>query len=1066
MRLSYAALNCVSHYSFLKGASSPHDLVQQAKALGYYALAITDECSVSGAVRAHVAAKEAGIKLLVGAEFVLADAPGIARLVLLAQSREGYGNLCEFITHGRRSAAKGSYRLTLADLAMPLEECLAIVVPEKWAPACAGERPEVAALEMIAARFIGRLWIGVELSWGEDDAGKLAALEEISTRTGLPLIACERLLFATRESKPLHDVLTAIRMKSTVAELGLDALPHAEHCLKPLPQLLRRYPAAALIETFVAATRCRFSLDELKYEYPREVVPDGQTPAAYLRTLAYEGAQKRFPHGVSEEARAQIEHELALIAELHYEPYFLTIHDVVREARARHILCQGRGSAANSIVCYCLFITEVGPDRTRLLFERFISRERNEPPDIDVDFEHERREEMMQYIFDKYGRERTALTAAVSMYRTKGALRDVGKAMGLTLSQVDQLARSHAWWDGRRIAPERLRESGFDPDNPHLQLILALVAELRMFPRHLSQHCGGFVIARDKLTRLVPIENAAMPDRTVIQWDKDDLDDLGLLKVDILALGMLTAIRKTLDIVGRWRGVPLAVQDIAEGDAATYEMIQKADTVGVFQIESRAQMSMLPRLKPANYYDLVIEVAIVRPGPIQGGMVHPYLRRRTGEEPVSYPSPGIKKVLERTLGIPIFQEQVMQIAIVAAGFTPGEADQLRRAMAAWKHKGDLTRFRGKLIGGMLANGYPLDFAERIFEQMKGFGEYGFPESHAASFALLVYVSCWLKCHHPAAFTCGLLNSQPLGFYSPSQLVQDVRRHGVEVRPVDVMVSGVESCLESQLVVRQAHHERRESEASETSTVRPEPVEGPDDSSVPKPALRLGLHMIAGLAREAAQRIVAARDAQPFTDPADLKRRAGLSSQDIATLAAADAFSTLTGHRREALWEALAIDTDAHLFHAPQDGAQGVLRIPNEAENVFEDYRTTGLTLRSHPMALLRSQLTHLRMRSAEDVRNARDGQLLCAAGLVTCRQHPETARGTTFVTLEDETGYLNVVVWARLAERQRRELLFSRLMGVAGQVQKQGEVVHLIAGRLMDHTEMLGKLKLGSRDFR
>ncbi|MBL8519397.1 MAG: error-prone DNA polymerase [Betaproteobacteria bacterium] len=1033
MRLSYAALRCLSHYSFLKGASSPQDLILQARALGYHAIALTDECSVSGVVRAHAAAREAGIKLIVGAEFALADAHGIERLILLAQSREGYGNLCELITLARRAAAKGSYRLRPCDLALPLDECLAIVLPLRDRGATAAAE-DTSLVMQVAGRFPGRCWLGLELGYGPDDRAHLDRLTSLAARTQLPLIACEQVLFATREAKPLHDVLTAIRLKTTVAELGLDALSHAEHCMKPVSQLVRRYPSDALTQTFVVAARCRFSLDELRYEYPREVVPEGETPASYLRKLAYAGADRRFPGGPTAEARTQIEHELALIAELRYEPYFLTIYDVVREARERKILCQGRGSAANSIVCYCLFITEVGPDRTRLLFERFISRERNEPPDIDVDFEHERREEMMQYLFDKYGRERTALTAAVSMYRTKGALRDVGKAMGLTLSQVDQLAKSHAWWDGRRIAPERLRDAGFDPDNPHLQLILALVSELRLFPRHLSQHCGGFVIARDKLTRLVPIENAAMPDRTVIQWDKDDLDALGLLKVDLLSLGMLTAIRKTLDLIGGWRGRALALQDIPEGDAATYAMIQKADTVGVFQIESRAQMSMLPRLKPANFYDLVIEVAIVRPGPIQGGMVHPYLKRRNGEEPVTYPSPAIQSVLERTLGIPIFQEQVMQIAIVAAGFTPGQADQLRRAMAAWKHKGDLSRFRGALIEGMLSRGYPMEFAERIFEQMKGFGEYGFPESHAASFALLVYVSCWLKCHHPAAFTCGLLNAQPLGFYSPYQLVQDVRRAGVTVRPADVAVSGVDSRLEA----------------------------GTDPGS---PAIRLGLHMIKGLSTDAAQRIVAARTDQAFEDPADLKRRAGLTSGEVAALAAADALRTLAGHRRQALWEALASDADAKLFQAPRDGAQGVLKVPVEAENVFEDFRTMGLTLRSHPMALLRAQMRKLRMRSAAEVRDARPGQLIRAAGLVTCRQHPETAKGTTFVTLEDETGYVNVVVWARLAERARRELLFSRLMGVAGKIEKQGEVVHLIAGRLYDHSALLGELAVSSRDF-
>ncbi len=1031
MRLSYAALHCVSHYSFLRGSSSPGDLVRQAKSLGYHALAITDECSVSGAVRAHMAAKEAGIRLIIGSEFVLADAPAINRLILLAQSREGYGNMCEFITHGRRSALKGNYRLTLADLTMPLEECLAIIVPNVGHESCTATATDV------AEHFRERCWLGAELTYGPDDEGRLLALRDLSAQTQLPILACERNFYADRSAKPLHDVMTAVRLKKTVAELGLDAPAHAEHGLKPIAQLIRRYPAELLTQTFVAASRCRFSLGELRYEYPREIIPEGESPESYLRKMTYEGAERRFSGRLKEKDRKQIEKELGLIGKLQYEAYFLTIYDLVCEARRRGILCQGRGSAANSIVCYCLGITEVDPDRTKLLFERFISCERNEPPDIDVDFEHERREEMMQYVFDKYGRDRTALTAAVAMYRSKGAIRDVGKAMGLTLSQVDALSKSMAWWDDDKLAPQRLREAGFDPENPLLHTILALTRELLQTPRHLSQHCGGFVIARDKLTRLVPIENAAMPDRTVIQWDKDDLDDLRLLKVDVLALGMLTAIRKTLDLLSNRLGKALRMQDIAEGDKATYDMICRADTIGVFQIESRAQMSMLPRLRPENYYDLVIEVAIVRPGPIQGGMVHPYLKQRDAKrrgETLVYPSPKLKKVLKRTLGIPIFQEQVMQISIEAADFTPGEADELRRAMAAWKHKGDLSRFHDKLVGGMLKNNYPLEFAERIFEQMKGFGEYGFPESHAASFALLVYVSCWLKCHHPAAFTCGLLNAQPLGFYSPSQLVDDVKRHGVTVRPVDVLISEVDSSLES----------NEQGEA----------------------CIRLGLHMVKGLSKAAAMRIVYARQQQAICDAADLKRRAELSAKEIAALAAADAFANLTGHRREALWEALGLDEDTRLLHAPHDAVQPSLLPPTEADNIIQDYRTTGLTLRRHPLALLRPQLDKMRMSSAAGVRGARSGQLIRAAGIVTGRQHPQTAKGTTFVTLEDETGFVNVIVWARLAARQRRELLLSRLLAVAGRVERQGEVVHLVAGRLIDHSALLGELSFHSRNFR
>ncbi|MCY7389919.1 MAG: error-prone DNA polymerase, partial [Burkholderiales bacterium] len=750
----------------------------------------------------------------------------------------------------------------------------------------------------------------------------------------------------------------------------------------------------------------------------------------YLRRLTYEKSRTRYPQGMPEKVRNLIEHELEIIADLQYEPYFLTIYDIVRYANEKHILCQGRGSAANSAVCYCLGITEVNPDCAQVLFERFISRERNEPPDIDVDFEHERREEVMQYIYQKYGRNRTALTAAISTYRPKSAIRDVGKALGLTLSQVDALSKSIVWWDGRTIAPDRLIEAGFDPDASLMQTLMLMTGALIGFPRHLSQHSGGFVIARDKLTRLVPIENAAMPERTVIQWDKDDLDALGLLKVDVLALGMLTAIHKTLDLIGDWRGKPMVMQDIPQADPATYQMIQHADTVGVFQIESRAQMSMLPRLKPACFYDLVIEVAIVRPGPIQGGMVHPYLRRRNGEQ-YEYPSDAVKAVLERTLGVPIFQEQVMKLAMVAAGFTAGEADKLRRAMAAWKRKGGLEKFRDKLVNGMRERGYAEEFAESLYKQMQGFGEYGFPESHAASFALLVYVSCWLKCHHPAAFTCGLLNSQPLGFYSPAQLVQDAQRHGVTVLPVDVMISDVDCVLAGQ-----------------------------ED-----PQIRLGLRMVGQLGNAAAKRLVAARGEAPFIDIADVQRRAGLSQAEIEALASADAFHTLIGHRRDALWEALGLERDTRLFTAPADTDVATLIPPTEADDIFADFRSVGVSLRRHPLALLRPALAAQHIRSAEEVKNARSGQLIRTTGLVTCRQRPSTAKGTVFVTLEDETGYVNVVVWSHVAARQRSPLVHAKLLFVAGRVERQGEVVHLIAGKLIDQSAMLGELDFSTREF-
>ena len=1042
MKLSCAALHCLSNFSFLRAASHAEQLVSRAAGLGYTAMAITDECSVSGVVRAHVEAKEHQIKLIIGAEFILHDARAIERLIVLAKNRNGYGDLTELITLSRSRSPKGEYRLFIDDLSR-LTDCVAIIVPH---PLHADAKSHCNA---IAQYFTAACWIGVALDYGPDDEAKCVALETLGQTCQLPLTACERILFATREDKPLQDVLTAVRLKKPVAELGTDLNAHAENYLKPIEHLARRYSPQMLTQTLVIAALCQFSLDELRYEYPREIVPNDETPAAYLRRLTFEGGARRYRQGLPDKVRAIIEHELKIIADLQYEPYFLTIHDIVKFARDEKILCQGRGSAANSAVCYCLGITEVDPFHMQVLFERFISRERNEPPDIDVDFEHERREEVMQYIYQKYGRDRAALTAAVSTYRPKSAIRDVGKALGLTLSQVDALSKTIVWWDGRSISAERLIEAGFDPETPRMQTLMRLTAALIGFPRHLSQHSGGFVIARDKLTRLVPVENAAMPERTVIQWDKDDLDALRLLKVDVLALGMLTAIRKTLDLIGDWQGTPMSMQDVPREDAATYQMIQRADTIGVFQIESRAQMSMLPRLKPKCYYDLVIEVAIVRPGPIQGGMVHPYLKRRNGEEAVVYPSKVVEAVLARTLGVPIFQEQVMQLAMVAAGFTAGEADKLRRAMAAWKRKGGLDKFRDKLVDGMLANGYDEEFAERLYRQMQGFGEYGFPESHAASFALLVYISCWLKCHHPAAFTCGLLNSQPLGFYSPAQLVQDAQRHGVTVLPVDVMISECD-CILGQPPI---------------DLLRPPAVEEKNGHKNEQPQIRLGLRMVNQLSKTSATRIVSARVDAAFIDIADLQRRAELSQQEIEALAAADAFHTLVGHRRAALWDALGLNTDTKLFTAPVDTSVATLLAPTEADDIFADFATVGLSLRRHPLALLRPALSALRIVSAEAVKNARHGQIIRTTGLVTCRQRPGTAKGTTFVTIEDETGCVNVVVWSHVAARQRNPLVHARLLCVAGRVERQGEVVHLIAGKLIDQTAMLGDLDFSTREF-
>ncbi len=1032
-----AELHCISNFTFLRGASHPEELAAQAAALGYTAIAVTDECSLAGIVRAHVAAKEHGIELIVGAEFRLEDGP---RLVLLAADREGYGNLSQLITAARRAASKGSYRIELRDLEPGPAGCLALLLPD--------EAAEPAPARWLVENFPGRAWLAVELLGGADDRGRLAALQRLGAEAGLPLAAAGDVHMHRRGRRALQDTLTAIRSGLPVQRTGHALYPNGERHLRPRERLARIYPAELLAETLRIAARCDFSLDCLRYEYPEELVPAGETPAGHLRRLTEDGMGTRWPQGVPETVSAQVEHELALVAELGYEPYFLTVHDIVRFARSRGILCQGRGSAANSAVCYCLGVTEVDPARGNLLFERFISKERGEPPDIDVDFEHDRREEVIQYIYAKYGRERAALAAAVITYRPKSALRDVGKALGFDPEQVERLAKSNSWWDGRQVLPERLREAGFDPENPMLARLTALVNDLIGFPRHLSQHVGGFVISRGPLSRLVPIENAAMRDRTVIQWDKDDLDALGLLKVDVLALGMLSAIRRALELVGRRRGAPFAMADIPAEDPAVYAMIARADTMGVFQIESRAQMAMLPRLRPRTFYDLVIEVAIVRPGPIQGGMVHPYLRRRQGLEPVDYPGEEVKAVLGRTLGVPIFQEQVMQLAVVAAGFTPGEADQLRRSMAAWKRKGGLAHFESRLIDGMAARGYPEEFARRVFQQIQGFGEYGFPESHAASFALLVYVSAWLKRHEPAAFTCALLNSQPMGFYAPAQLIQDARRHGVEVLPADVTASGWDCGLEMVEVKKSFTAE---------DAVRKKPF---------YPALRLGLRLVKGLSRQGAERLEVARKIAPFVNAEDLARRAALDRRDLESLAAAGALASLSGHRRQARWQVAGIEAMPPLLQgAPVQEELPALLPPTEGENIVADYASLGLTLERHPLALLRGRLDRMRMQTAAQLRTLEHGKLARAAGLVIGRQRPGTAGGAVFVTLEDETGTVNVVVWRAPAEKQRRVLLGARLMGVVGVLEREGDVVHLVAGRLEDYSHLLGGLVARSRDF-
>ncbi len=1038
---AYAELFCLTNFSFLHGASHAEELVERAVKLGYDALAITDECSLAGVVRAHGEAKQAGLKLLIGAHFHLTHPDGSPALSLLAlaTNRNGYGNLSEMITLGRMRAGKGSYELHPDDFASPpperehlrgLPDCLLLLLPEYPAEV---ERLHQQASWMVAT-FGERTWLATTMLGRAFDEAHGAAIEEVSLQHALPTVAAGHVCMHVRSRKPLHDTLTAVRLGKPVSECGYELGQNAEQHLRSRLRLANVYPAEALEETMRIADMCKFSLEELRYEYPNELIPPGHTPSSFLRQETYIGAHRRYSAGVPANVQNQIEEELALAAQLKYEYFFLTVYDIVRYARSQEILCQGRGSAANSAVCYCLGITEVDPALGNSVVGRFMSIERDEPPDIDVDFEHQRREEVIQYIYRKYGRHRTALAATVICYRTKSALRDSGKALGVDLEIVEKVAKSHRWFDRKHELMERFAECGLDPESPVAHQWAHLALQFLSFPRHLSQHVGGFVISQDKLSRLVPIENAAMEERSVIQWDKDDLEELGLLKVDVLALGMLSALRRAFDLVSARRGEIFTMQDVPREDRPTYEMICQADTIGVFQIESRAQMSMLPRLKPQVFYDLVIEVAIVRPGPIQGGMVHPYLQRRMGKVPVDFP-PGLKKALGRTLGVPIFQEQVMQVVIDAAGFTPGEADQLRRSMAAWKRKGGLEKYQTRIVSGMVDRGYEEAFALQICQQIQGFGEYGFPESHAASFAWLTYVSSWIKCHEPAAFLCALLNSQPMGFYSPSQLVQDAKRHGIEVRPVDITCSGWESSLEE-----------RAGEA--------------------QPAVRLGMSLLRGMRAEAALRIEETRAIRPFASVTELARRADLDRHDLQVLAGGNALRSLAGNRRQALWDAAGAVPDKDLLR-PTEVEEEVPQLvpPTEGEEILGDYRSQGLTLGRHPLALLRPALLAKRFLPAEVLNTFSNNQLARGAGIVTGRQRPGTAKGVLFVTIEDETGYVNVIVWPDLVEKYRREVLGSSLLGVYGVWQQEGIVRHLVARRLVDLSHLLGRLPTASRDF-
>jgi len=1089
----YAELQVTTNFSFLRGGSHPHELVAQAKALGLKALAVTDRNTLAGVVRAHLAAKELGLKLIVGARLDLADCPS---LLCLPTDRAAYGRLSRLLTLGQGRAVKGACHLALKDVAAHAEGQIFIALPpEDWdwrevleteetAPSAGviafpGTRPASSPHvrgEEGECRFSSDnlttklrkirtlipegtpLYLAASHLYRGNDHSRVVALAHLAERCGTPLVTTNDVLYHAAHRRPLQDVLTAVREKTTVREAGFLLEANSERHLKPARDMTRLFCGHedAVARTFEIAEACRFSLDELVYEYPEEPVPPGASPQSHLEALSWEGARWRFPDGLPDAVEATLKKELVLIEELNYAPYFLTVHDIVQFARAHNILCQGRGSAANSIVCYCLGITAVNPTEVDLLFERFISPERKEPPDIDVDFEHERREEVIQYIYARYGRDRAGLAATVISYRARSAVRDVGKAMGLSEDSIAALA-GMVWGtrSGGALPEKHVREAGFDPADPLLAAVLELADELIGFPRHLSQHVGGFVLTRGPLVEVVPVGNAAMDDRTFIEWDKDDLEALGLLKVDVLALGMLSCIRRAFDLLRHHHGKAMTLANVPRDDPEVYDMLCQADSIGVFQVESRAQMNMLPRLKPRTYYDLVIEVAIVRPGPIQGDMVHPYLRRRDGIEPERYPSPApergppdeLRQILGKTKGVPLFQEQAMRIAMVAARFSDAEVNELRKAMATFRRKGTIGLLEKKMVSRMVARGYDPAFAQRCFDQIKGFGEYGFPESHAASFAHLVYISSWLKWHYPAAFCCAILNAQPMGFYAPAQLVRDAREHGVEVRPVDVNASEWDCTLEA---------------------------DGEDGSPAVRPAVRLGMRQVDGLREDEARKILAARalePAAPFADAHDLMQRAGVSRAALEKLAAADAFRSTGRDRRSALWDVkgLAPTAPLPLFRwadTRESGAEPDAALPVMllSEHVVCDYQTLRLSLKAHPMSFLRAHLSGKRIKACAELRHLKDGAWVAVAGVVLVRQRPGSAKGVVFMTIEDETGIANSVVWPKTLERYRKVIMAARLVLIHGRIQRHENIIHVVCGRLEDRSDWLGLLSEGIGD--
>ena len=1024
MSQQYSELFCQSNYSFLEGASHAEELVLQADFLRYKALAVTDECSLAGIVKVHSAIKQhkLSLKQIVGSMFWLNEE---CQVILICPNREAYAELCRIITNARRRSSKGHYQLSEWDI-MSAKHCFIVWLPQQ-------KNEDAHWGQWLSQHHSGRLWIGLQRHLKQTDQQYIDYCVEMSHHHQLPITACGGVLMHNANRLPLQHSLTAIKYQKPITEVGSHLLANAERCLRSINKLSHIFKTEWLEESNRISELCEFELDSLRYEYPSELIPQGETPMSYLRMLVEKGKRARFPQGVPNDIQQIIEKELGLIDELDYPFFFLTIHDIVMFAKSQGILYQGRGSAANSVVCYCLEITSVDPRQISVLFERFISKERDEPPDIDVDFEHERREEVIQYIYKKYGRERAALAATVISYRFKSAVRDVGKALGLQETQLDYFIKNTNRRDKSLGWQAQLTQLGLQPDSLKGQQFIHLVNEIIGFPRHLSQHVGGFVISSGPLYELVPVENAAMHDRTIIQWDKDDLETLGLLKVDVLALGMLSAIRKCFDLIKRIHGRSLTIAEITrlKDDPQVYGMIQRADTVGIFQIESRAQMSMLPRLKPRTYYDLVIQIAIVRPGPIQGNMVHPFLKRRDGIEPISYPSKDVKSVLSRTLGVPIFQEQVIKLAMVAAGFTGGEADQLRRAMAAWKKNGNVFKFKNKLIEGMQNRGYETEFAEQIFKQICGFGEYGFPESHSASFAVLAYCSAWLKCYYPECFYASLLNSQPMGFYSPSQLVQDAQRHNVAILPVCVNTS-----QDNHIVVEHQNGL----------------------------AIRLGLRQIKGFSEHGIQSVLANRPHSGYRHPSQVKQLS-MNKKDIELLASANALHNVSGDRFQTRWAMMDSASDLPLFSQVHDDIKHSLHQPSEMQNLLEDFSSVGISLNKHPITLLEETNRLGRFTHMKDLKQQRHKSMVTVVGLVTGKQSPGTAAGVTFVTLEDNTGNINVVVWGATARAQQQAYLTAKALKVQGVLEKEGEVVHVIAGKLIDITDEITGLNTKSRDF-